>query len=680
MPREPNRGFVRLLYMDRIWVVALAVMFTLPLAATAQEDVTTLSATVGIGNWVAGNAPMSVRTTIDSQILVTGTLEIIYGGASTHTPVDVPAGGSKVYEVPVRSPFGSGSLRINLLDEDDNRIATQSIRPEVADDELVVGVASDAALITKLSSMESAFDGITIEPVDTAPDVSAAELDALAYLVSAEPTPAMWEFVADGGRLITSSTAIDESGMDLSPLGTVTGTSVAWYAAPNSGEVFNLDTIGGNDAWSLILRPTPLTLIPSSQWGTPESSLLQSATSGGDGGLATIPWLPFGMLAYLVVIGPVNMFVLRRLGRRELAWITVPALALVTVGAFWVGGRQRLDSITARHATVAVAGDHAYQRTLTVLAAGNAGSYSIGLPDADAYAVSDVSSVMGGMVGTTAPGTVVPNGVSWDLPQLGIGAVETWSTPQGAMRPVLVDDDTVKVTNETSRPIDHWGAVANGNVYVSQTSIGPGEAATLTLDNRFSGWQGATLGDAIVDLKQLWDDNGYEVVAPLGYAAAGEMGARDYAFGISMSTDIAAEINGSATSVSGPTVWVAPLEWNNGFKTASGTVVGVGDFLTIEAGQGNLWIDSDRILLSFRASPDATGLRVQESEQGWSLGPIEAWNWSTNAFESITKGEAMDPDAYASAAGEVLLRVGRNEQTNEAPYPRALAVVWDDTA
>ena len=680
--REPIGRAVRLMCMKSVWFVALVCIALIGAPASAQENVTTLSATVGIGNWVAGNAPMTVHATVDSDVLVTGTLEIVYGGATTHIPVDVPAGGSKTYDVPVRSAFGNGSIRVNLLDDDDDRLATQTLRPEVADDELAVAVVADEAVTATLDALESAVDGISIQPVAAPSEMSTDEAEAFAYVVASEPTEAQWQYVARGGRLVTTSRAIAGSVLPLTSLGTVPGTGVDWYAAPGRGEVFALDTIAPNRDWSLVLRPAPLALIPAEQWGTPESSLLQSATSSGDGGLASIPWLPFGMLAYLIIIGPLNLFVLKRVGRRELAWISVPALALVTVGVFWAAGRQRLDSTTARHATIAVTDDQPYRRSLTVLAAGNSDDYSIALPGIDDYAISDVSSAWGGNVGTTAPGTVDADGVSWELPQLGVGAVETWSsTPAGALRVTAVESDgSISVTNDTSTTIDHWGAVANGNVYVAPGSISAGATATLTLDRRFAGWQGATLGDAVVDTKQLWDGSGYEVVAPLGYAAAGEMGQQDYAFGIAESTTIQATINGTAAALDGPTIWLTPFDLDTDQNEALGSIVGVGDFRHIEAGQGNIWIDSDRIVMSYSTPEAVAGIRLKASDQGWPVSTIEAWDWSTGAFTPVDAGQELDAARYVSPAGEVLARLTANDATGEPPYPQSTVVAWDPAA
>jgi len=43
----------------------------------------------------------------------------------------------------------------------------------------------------------------------------------------------------------------------------------------------------------------------------------------------TLRWLTVWLVVYIVVVGVLNFFILTRLNRRELAWITVPAIALV---------------------------------------------------------------------------------------------------------------------------------------------------------------------------------------------------------------------------------------------------------------------------------------------------------------------------------------------------------------
>lgn len=63
-----------------------------------------------------------------------------------------------------------------------------------------------------------------------------------------------------------------------------------------------------------------------------------------DWGLPAV-WLVGVLLAgYLVVVGPVNFLVLRRLDRREWAWLTVPVLSLVFLGAVYSLGAGRFQA------------------------------------------------------------------------------------------------------------------------------------------------------------------------------------------------------------------------------------------------------------------------------------------------------------------------------------------------
>jgi hypothetical protein len=78
------------------------------------------------------------------------------------------------------------------------------------------------------------------------------------------------------------------------------------------------------------------------QWGGDVFSSLFGGRAELPG---TLPFLLFG-LAFLVLVGPVNGAVLGRLGRRELAWVTVPVITLVfTVGAA-VAASTQATSVT----------------------------------------------------------------------------------------------------------------------------------------------------------------------------------------------------------------------------------------------------------------------------------------------------------------------------------------------
>ncbi len=89
--------------------------------------------------------------------------------------------------------------------------------------------------------------------------------------------------------------------------------------------------------WGRLLQPN----LPTSSNSDPGGGFDRLAQVAGEGLRSDTVELPPAsvligfLLAYLLLVGPVNGFVLARLGRRELAWVSVPALTLVfTVGAF----------------------------------------------------------------------------------------------------------------------------------------------------------------------------------------------------------------------------------------------------------------------------------------------------------------------------------------------------------
>ena len=147
-----------------------------------------------------------------------------------------------------------------------------------------------------------------------------------------------------------------------------------------------------------------------------------------------------------------------------------------------------------------------------------------------------------------------------------------------------------------------------GEVHVAQQALASGQSATLRAGGAAAPWPGASFGDVLVEQRQIWDDTGWQVISPMGYAAQGEFSQSDsFVFGMSTSTQMEAIVNGSPQMVDGPTVWTTPFS-TQGFPSGKtiGRVVGVGDWRHIEASQGNIWIETDRIVTSYDVPTDAT--------------------------------------------------------------------------
>jgi hypothetical protein len=106
-------------------------------------------------------------------------------------------------------------------------------------------------------------------------------------------------------------------------------------------------------------RPSVTEAAESSSRYTPEIGLADAATYTPAAALPPF-WLLLGFLgAYIIVLVPVNYTVLKRWDRRELAWVTTPAIVIVfTLGAYGLGyGMRGGQVVLNRLAVIEAASD-----------------------------------------------------------------------------------------------------------------------------------------------------------------------------------------------------------------------------------------------------------------------------------------------------------------------------------
>lgn len=129
------------------------------------------------------------------------------------------------------------------------------------------------------------------------------------------------------------------------------------------------------------------------------------------------------VLLYVLLIGPLNYLVLRRLGRRELAWATVPLIAILfAAGAYGIaistkGRLVQGTQIAIVHVTDGW--DQAYQETYTGIFAPTRGDYSITVAG-PRPAIAPIATVYGGMGPIEGSTRVHPDEAQVDL--LGVTA------------------------------------------------------------------------------------------------------------------------------------------------------------------------------------------------------------------------------------------------------------------
>ena len=89
------------------------------------------------------------------------------------------------------------------------------------------------------------------------------------------------------------------------------------------------------------------------------------------------------VLVYVLLVGPVNYFVLRALNRRALAWITVPAIALVgSAGAYGASVATKGTAVLANEISIVhvqQGWERAYQEEYTGILTPSRGDYEVGL-------------------------------------------------------------------------------------------------------------------------------------------------------------------------------------------------------------------------------------------------------------------------------------------------------------
>ncbi len=85
-----------------------------------------------------------------------------------------------------------------------------------------------------------------------------------------------------------------------------------------------------------------------------EAGLVVAASTGQEAAVPALPWLLGGILLFIVLVGPVNMLVLRAVGKPEWSWATIPVLSVVFLVGFWFVGRSQVIDYTASHASVVV--------------------------------------------------------------------------------------------------------------------------------------------------------------------------------------------------------------------------------------------------------------------------------------------------------------------------------------
>ncbi len=144
-----------------------------------------------------------------------------------------------------------------------------------------------------------------------------------------------------------------------------------------------LDWRGSEPLWAEIAGVT----VPEPIWAHgPQNPYMATEALSSLPALAlpSVLGLLFFLGLYVVIVGPANYYVVRRLGRRELAWVTIPALILIFSALAYVAGFQlRGNDVILNQISVAygaIDGSQAHTTTLLGIYSPRRAVYDVQLP------------------------------------------------------------------------------------------------------------------------------------------------------------------------------------------------------------------------------------------------------------------------------------------------------------
>ena len=462
-------------------------------------------------------------------------------------------------------------------------------------------------------------------------------------------------------------------------------------------------------------RPADLTHLWASlmETNSPQHNVVHvSDTYAANEAVGTIPELRLPsllqivgfLLAYIVLIGPVNYLVLRRLDRRELAWATIPALIVAfTVLAYLTGFQLRGRSpILHRLAVVMMpeVGDRARVsglvglfspwRTRYDVQAHNANIRSLNLESL--YTSADPRPLS--VVEEADASTVV--GLSVDIGQVRPFQAEGYvpmERPQSDLRFVTANNGLLAID----------GTIQNGPIPLRQARLVVGSRERALGD--LEAGQTVTLSQSIPAARLFLSGSSYYpfyssgTITPEEYRSdyltsaffngVATLGTGIYLVGWSDRSPLDIQLEGQTAATSDLTLYifalpVAPRQASPGSPTTA-IIPAWAISRQVEVYPSYYYgMPADQIyiapgqptVLRFNILPQAMVSQVDRltltlrlsSGYGVSLRPdVQLYNWTTHGWESVeitqNSSDIPNPSAYVSPSGVVRVRLSASSET-----------------
>jgi hypothetical protein len=248
--------------------------------------------------------------------------------------------------------------------------------------------------------------------------------------------PAILPMTIEGTAMLNAVKALDNVSRLEIAIGALNGGAHAWLAEGGKpllvqrfiggGSVtlatfdWNQEPVAGSSGTQRLLRQTLVRTVASSsnqsiafpQGGSGASSISQRSNPLLPA-LGSLPALDLPslvvigllVLAYVLLVGPINYFTLRALHHRALAWVTVPLIAvLASAGAFGAGVFTKGRSVQTNQVSIVhlqPGWDRAYQESYTGVLAPTRGDYEVRVKGSRP-SIGPIFSGNGGIAGANA--------------------------------------------------------------------------------------------------------------------------------------------------------------------------------------------------------------------------------------------------------------------------------------
>lgn len=685
--------------------VLMLIAAPFPFALAVDEDAgaeprpgsseVTMAVAAGLGGYVDPSAPVIVDVELSARSLIVGKVELDFGGLVSLS-VEVPAGSVKRYELEGATPSRRRQVTVRLLDEGGNAIAEEVVRIQIPAT-MLVGLAGIDGIETPIRSAATVPLGRSVEVVR----VGSAEMDArlavLSYMVvgpgslsglDGDELRSVAAWVRNGGRLYGPAADISVIAEPVEGAA-VEGTALA-VTPVGLGEIGVLEAPADLDvaAWGRIMRDRPSSeYVDRTTIGDATTALIAAASSGREATVPALPWLLAGILVFIVLVGPVNVIVLRAFGRPEWAWVTIPVLSFVFLGAFWLIGRAQIVDFSANHAAVVI-DDGAVSRTDAglVVQVADAGEHVLALQDG--WQARPSGGTLGGAV---VDGVVGDGEVAFSLDDLGLGTTQLrWSEGAVALDAEVLPADEgleVTVTNRSPWTLWAWGVVVDGMGYTGQDALAPGAGGKVTVRR---GGIGVGYEPAVSEAvaRRPYDETvRYAVVQPMAlYAEQVWPASRDrlaYVFGLTDERALDVEFDGRVDGSTGTTLLQRRIDFDPTLRASLGSVrpevMAIEGASSVERYGNEVYAyGADSVVLAYQVPPGAPPAAVIDPSFT-QLEEVEVYDWATGEFVPFTWGSVFDPADLTSAGGELFIRAAPGEEDeffDDAIRLQAFAMRW----